>query len=199
MNKTYGRRAFLTFSAMGLASGLAGCLGGGPLTTFDLTTATQAAAPRRPNRTVIVDLPEAIQIYESERIVVREAGSVLSYLADSQWSDVLPALVQTRLLQTFRDAGISNIGRPSDPLDAEVILSTDIRAFELDTSVTPALARVSLAAQLVDEWDRRVIASRRFSADVPTASINASDVVAALNTALDSVIGEIVGWTGSRA
>ncbi|MCD7059405.1 ABC-type transport auxiliary lipoprotein family protein [Pelagibacterium xiamenense] len=199
MGKTYGRRAFLTLSAMGLTTALAGCFGARQLTTYDLTAAAQAAVPRRSNRTVIVDVPDAIQIYDSERIVVREPGGVLSYLADSQWSDVLPRLVQTRMLQSFRDAGVANIGAPSDPLDAEVILATDVRAFELDTSRGAAMARVSLAVRLVDDWDRRIIASQTFSADVPASSLNAPTVVAALNTALDSVIVELVAWTAARA
>ncbi|WP_404405607.1 ABC-type transport auxiliary lipoprotein family protein [Pelagibacterium halotolerans] len=199
MGQTYGRRAFLTLSAMGLTSALAGCFGVQKLTTYDLTAATQDVVPRRSNRTVIVDLPDAIQIYDSERIVVRETGGVLSYLADSQWSDTLPRLVQTRMLQSFRDAGVANIGRPSDPLDADVILSTDVRAFELDTTSGAAMARVSLAVRLVDDWNRRIIASQTFSADVPATNLNAPNVVAALNTALDAVLVEVVGWTAARA
>lgn len=201
MSNTIGRRAFLSTAAIGMAGTLAGCLslGGTPPVTYDLRPTVPQGVSRRSNRMVAIDTPEAIATYDSERIVVREAGGILSYLSESQWSDRLPVLVQTRMLQSFRDAGVSNIGRPRDPVVIDVILSTDIRAFELDTATGVPLARVALSVRLVDDRNRALMASRTFSADTQAASTNPVAVVAALNAALDTVLGEVVVWTAARA
>ncbi|MBN14657.1 MAG: hypothetical protein CMJ15_05480 [Pelagibacterium sp.] len=200
MRNKIGRRAFLSMSAIGLTSTLAGCLGLGASApvTYDLTPGAPGPVPRRSNRTIVVREPATTSTYDTQRIVVRQPGGVLSYLSESQWSDTLPLLVQTRMLQSFRDAGVTNIGRPTDPIALDVILSTDIRAFELDTSAGGAMARVALAIQLVSDRSRTVIASQTFSADVPSPSLDQANVVAALNTALDALLRQIVEWTAAR-
>lgn len=201
MQAKLGRRAFLTVSAMGVASTLTGCIGLGAVApvTYDLTPGAPQAVTRRSNRMVVVREPSTIATYDSERIVVREPGGILSYLRESQWSDRLPLLVQTRMLQAFRDAGVTNVGKPTDPVALDVILSTDIRAFELDTSAGAAMARVSLNVQLVDDRSRRVMANQNFSGEVPTTSLDQPTVVAALNAALDALLQQIVAWTAARA
>lgn len=200
MTTNLGRRTFLSVSAIGLTSALAGCVGLGATApvTYDLTPGSPQAVSRRSNRIIVVREPSTIATYDSQRIVVRQPGGVLSYLEDSQWSDRLPLLIQTRTLQAFRDAGITNIGRPTDPVALDVILSTDIRAFELDTSSGTALARVTLSIQLVNDRSRTVMASQQFSAELPTPSLNQATVVASLNSALDATLQQIVAWTASR-
>lgn len=200
MSAKIGRRAFLSISAIGLTATLGGCLGLGASApvTYDLTPGAPGPVPRRSNRTIVVREPSTISTYDTQRIVVRQPGGVLSYLSESQWSDTLPLLVQTRMLQSFRDAGVTNIGRPTDPIALDVILSTDIRAFELDTTSGGAVARVALAIQLVSDRSRTVIASQTFSADVPSPSLDQANVVAALNSALDALLRQIVEWTAAR-
>src|SRR5690554_5591728 len=201
MHAKLGRRGFLSVSAIGLTSALTGCIGLGASApvTYDLVPGSSGPVARRSNSVIVVREPSTIATYDSQRIVVRQPGGVLSYLQDSQWSDRLPLLVQTRMLQAFRDAGITNIGKPTDPVALDVILSTDIRAFELDTSSGQALAKVGLTIQLVNDRSRTVMASQPFSADVVSPSTSQVNVVAALNVALDTVLKEIVTWTAARA
>ncbi|GGA35974.1 ABC-type transport auxiliary lipoprotein family protein [Pelagibacterium lentulum] len=200
MSRNLSRRTVLGFSAAGLAASLAGCLGAPtPLVTYDLIASAQAASTsRRLNRAVLVVEPDAIETYDTNRIVVREPGSILSYLPDAQWSDRLPRLIQTRMVQSFQDAGVTNIGRPSDQIDANLALAADIRAFEVNAG-QERLATVTLAVRLVDDWNRRILAAQSFSASVPLGNLNAPTVVAGLNQALDTVIAQIVAWTASRA
>src|SRR5690554_439284 len=199
MHAKWGRRGFLSVSAIGLTSALTGCIGLGASApvTYDLVPGSSGPVARRSNSVIVVREPSTIATYDSQRIVVRQPGGVLSYLSESQWSDTLPLLVQTRMLHAFRDAGVINIGKPTDPIALDVILSTDIRAFELDTSSGAPLARVALAIQLVNDRSRTVVASQTFSADVPAASLQQPAVVAALNAALDALLSQIVGWTTS--
>lgn len=191
------RRAFLTMTATGTAGLLAACTGGSALVTYDLVAGATAPLARRSNRTVLISVPEAIQTYDTDRIVAREAGGVLSYLPTAQWSDSLPQLIQTRLLQAFQNAGVSNVGRTTDPLNPDRVLASDIRAFELDLTAGQQ-AVVSLNVRLVDDWNRRIVASSAFAATVPVTGTSAAQAVPALNAALNEVIDEIVRWTVSH-
>src|SRR5690606_24412916 len=152
MRNPVSRRAFLSLSAATAAVTLAGCsFTGRPPFTYDLMAVEAGEAlRRRTNRTVLITEPTAIGVYDSQRIVVREPGGVLSYLPEAQLSDRLPLLLRTRLVQSFEERGVNNIARSGDRVNIEIALATDVRAFELDTRLGP-VAVVTLSARLVDE------------------------------------------------
>ncbi|MGV8854939.1 MAG: ABC-type transport auxiliary lipoprotein family protein [Devosia sp.] len=192
------RRAFMVFGASALTLGLAGCLGAAPPVTFDLSSAHLAPMRRRSSRVVVITLPVTVQTYDSQRVVVRDVGNVLSYLPDAQLSDTLPRLVQTRLLQTFQSANFPNIGRPDDQLRVDVTLATELQAFEIDVS-TGNLATVTINAKLVDEARGIIFASKNFTATQAAAVDPAAAAIAGLDGALQQVMAEILQWTAQTA
>jgi cholesterol transport system auxiliary component len=192
------RRTFLTLSAAGLTTVLAACMGARPPITYDLQpTRRTGPVQRRTSRTIVVTEPQVIQTYDTERVVVRDGGGVLSYLPEAQWSDRLPRLIQTRLLQSFEDSQFPNIGRPTDQLQAEVALAMDVRAFELDVSTGNAV--VTMSARMIDDVNRRIISNRSFTGSVPLTSLNAAPAIAALDGALAQVIDQMMVWAAQNA
>lgn len=196
MSRTLSRRAFLLSSAAFAAAAVSGCsLVSAPPITFDLMGVQPAdRLSRRTNRTILILEPTAIDTYNSQRIVVRDQGIILAYLPEAQWSDTLPALLRTRMQQSFEDRGVPNIARSGDRVNVEIALATDIRAFELDTR-EGAQAVVTISARLVDEVARRVLATRVFTTRVPVASTDSGTVVASLDAAMRDVINQIMVWT----
>ena len=192
------RRAFLVFGTSALTLGLAGCLAATPPITYDLTSASQVPMRRRSSRVVVITLPVAVQTYDTQRVVVRDIGNVLSYLPEAQLSDTLPRLVQTRLLQTFQASNFPNIGRPDDQLSVDITLATELQAFEIDAS-QGNLATVTINAKLVDERRGMIFASRNFTATQPAATDPAAAAIAGLDTALRQVMAEILVWTAETA
>lgn len=197
IDKRLGRRAFVGIAAGGLTSLLAGCFGPRPLVTYDLTLAGLAPVRQRAGRMVVVTEPDAVQTYVTDRMVVRQPGDILSYLPDAQWSDSLPSLIQTRVVQAFGDSGVINVGRPSDQLAFEVVLATDIRAFDIDLTAGQQ-AVVTLAARLIDDIDRRVIAYRTFTTSAPVAELEGFYAAQAFDVALNKVLREIIAWTAAN-
>lgn len=192
------RRLFLTAGASALTLTLAGCFAGTPPLTYDLTSSAQAPVRRRSSRIVVVTLPEVVQTYDTQRVVVREPGNVLSYLPEAQWSDTLPRLIQTRMLQTFEESRFPNIGRPDDQLNVDVTLATEVREFEINVA-GETTANVTLSAKLVDENNRRIYANEVFSASVPARVSPTSGAISALDAALQDVMGQIVVWAAKTA
>ena len=196
---TMHRRRFLK-SLVGVAGlSLPGCMTGTPPATFDLASTQAVSAKRRAvSNTIVVAMPDTIKTLETERILVREKGGELSFLPGAQWSDTLPRLIQTRLIQSFENADIRNVGRPSDKLAATLAVLLDIRAFELDAS-SNTQAVVSIGAKLVNERSGKVIASQIFSAQQPASFTPTSNATAALDLALGRVLTDIVSWAAKRA
>lgn len=192
------RRLALAGGTALLATMAAGCATTLAPITYDLAPGNFEPVRRRSSRTVVIILPKAVSTYDTERLVVRQPGGVLSYLPEAQWSDRLPRLLQTRLLHTFEDAGFANVGRPDDQLAVDVTLATEIRAFEIDVSGAPT-AVVSLSAKLVDERQGSVSPTKTFEARLPASAETGAAAVAGLDAALRDVARQILLWTAQEA
>jgi ABC-type uncharacterized transport system auxiliary subunit len=181
-----------------LAVFVAGCsaLGGskGPPPTFDLTAPQHFPhALRAPRGQLVIPDATAIGPLDTDKIVVRPAEGELAALADVQWSERLPRLVQVRAIQTFENAKrMRAVGRPSDRIVADYQLLLDIRAFEI--LVTGPAAEVIIAAKIVGDRSGRIVAGRVFQARVPASATQGPPAVAALDAAWGKVAVEIVLW-----
>lgn len=175
---------------------LAGCAGSAP-TTFDLVAPTDTLGPRSSRGQLVVSEPAAPTAYDSERIVVRPRPTELAYLTGAQWSERLPALIQSRIIQTFENSAmLRSVGRPGEHIDAAVTLESDIRAFEID--VAKGVARVEISAKLVTDPAGKVIAAQVFSGQAPAKDSKGAEATAALNAALAQVLRQMVAWAAGR-
>ncbi len=156
-------RPLVALAASGIvALGLAGC--GSfeqPPTTFDLTVPEGARQASPGGRLLVVAEPVALQTLESDRIVVRSADGTVTFLPGVQWADRLPRLLQSRMVQSFENAGRS-VGRAGNGLSADVALTSDIRFFGVRTEGSPQ-AVVEISAKLVSS-DGRIERARVFRA-----------------------------------
>jgi cholesterol transport system auxiliary component len=162
---------------------------------YDLSAADGSFAARAARRGQLVVLePTAILPADSERIVIRTGPDAVAYLTGAQWTDQLPVLVQTRLIETFENAHLLRaVGRPG--MVADYNLRTDIRRFEVD--VTKAEALVEMSAKLIGS-SGRILAGKIFSATASAARDDATTVTRALDAALAEVMREIVTWTAPQ-
>jgi cholesterol transport system auxiliary component len=177
--------------------GLAAC-GTPPAATFDLIAPPISKSLPGRSQVVVVE-PAALQLINSDRIIVRPKDGQVSYLSGAQWADRLPSLIQARLIQTFENGHrVGSVGRPEDKLTADATLVTEIRTFEIDAS-QGSTAVVEIAARLVNEGTGRIVSAQLFKASVPAAGTSGPQASAALDTALQSVLRDIVVWVSARA
>jgi cholesterol transport system auxiliary component len=146
---------------------------------------------------LLVDLPQAPAGVDTARIALTRAPFSLDYYADSEWTDRVPALVQTALLASFENSkAITAIDRESISLRADFILKTEIRHFEaVSDGSAPPTVWVAMTARLVAMPQREIITQASFERRVPAAANEVPAVVAAFNAAADAVIKDIVVWT----
>jgi cholesterol transport system auxiliary component len=167
--------------------------------TFNLLPAQVASVPpSRLGGQVMVAAPSAIRALDTERILVSSPGGRISYFSDAAWSDRLPRLVHSRLVEALQDSGAFRaVLTTQDRVDGDFAIATEIRAFQLDVDNGNTAATVKIFAKILDERRGKVLATREFSARVPAGKDDAAASVAALQDGFSRVAGELVRWAAS--
>jgi cholesterol transport system auxiliary component len=165
-----------------------------PPQTYDLTALPASIkSSGAKNSQIIIYEPNVIALYDTERVVIKGINQGFTYLPNTQWADRLPKLVQSRLIQSFENTSrYKSVGRPSDHINAGILLTTEIRAFEISEDTREAVVEIS--AKLVGQNSGRIETTRIFISRAPVASIDSVGSTAALDVALQSALSQIVNW-----
>lgn len=186
------RRAVLVGAG---ALALGGCGGGAAPETFDLSALPRGTAGGRLRGQLVVSEPVATAALDSDRIVVRPTPDAVAYLKGAQWSDRLPRLVQTRLVQSLENARLLRaVGRPGDRIQADYILDSELRRFEIDIAAGQAVAEITV--KLVTAAGGRIVAGDVVSATAPGSADSGGAAQQGLDAALAQALTRIVGWVG---
>jgi cholesterol transport system auxiliary component len=189
------RRHCLIAAVLGSAGLLTGCGGGPAPVTFDLTAPRQGLRRSGGRQVIIVSEPTAVFALDSERIMVRSRTGEITYLPRAQWSDRLPRLVQTRIVQTFENAGRTAVARPGDRLNGAFQLVLDMRAFEIREASREAV--VEIAAKLANAGSGSIRTARLFTASSAVGTIDGPGASTALDQALATVLSDLSGWAAA--
>lgn len=146
---------------------------------------------------LVVAQPEAGQLLDDDRIVVRPTPGSVQVYQDASWSDPVPDLLQTALVRGFEDsARILAVGRPGAALSSDYLLHTDLRAFDAVYAQPGSVqAEIEVFAKLVRNSDGKVVAAQRFRETQPASGEAVPLVVDAFSVALSRASGKIVAWT----
>ena len=196
-------RRFCLLCAALMLTALGGCLSlikePDPIATYSLRPETVADDGwKSADWALTVIRPNTSAFLDTNRIAVRPEPNVLQVYKGANWSDTLPDLVQTAVVEGFENSGkIKTVSRQNSGVPAEVALLLDIREFEAvyaPGARIPA-ASIRIHAKLLQYPSNRVIAIRTFSTDVPAASKRIPDVIQAFEQGMVRINGEIVGWS----
>lgn len=156
-----------------------------------------ANLPHLPTQ-ILVDAPLAPAGLDSPRIALSRSAVSIDYFADSEWTERVPLLVQTALLESFENSGaIAAIDRESMGLRADFILKTEIRHFEAlyDSPNGAPEVWVAIIARLVNPSGRDIVAHASFERRERAAANDIGRIVLAFDEALGAVMADIVAWT----
>lgn len=190
------------FSLLLLAS-LSACsltdLAGEPPSLYQLTapkSASEAAASVLKDQ-LLIDVPMASAGIDSPRVALKQADGTLGYFRDVSWTDRVPVMYQTLLVDSFDNSGrLPAVGRENVGLRADYLLKTDLASFEADyTNGKPPLVRVSLRTKLIVMPRRIIVANQGFAAEVKAEGEEMAQISEAFQQASDQVLRQLVVWT----
>ncbi|MGQ3674105.1 ABC-type transport auxiliary lipoprotein family protein [Xanthobacter sp. TB0139] len=178
----------------GLVLSVAAC-GSMPVPTYNLSAPGDFSAGGRGRGQLVVAMPSALAVLNTDKIVVEPGGGQVAYLGNAQWVDQLPPLLQARIIQSFENgSNLRRVARPGDGVTADYQLLTDIRAFGLHMTEEGPRAVVEVSAKVVNNRSGAITAAKVFKASVPAASTSGEAVTQALDTASDEVLVSLVSW-----
>jgi phospholipid/cholesterol/gamma-HCH transport system substrate-binding protein len=145
------------------------------------------------NIQVTIADPTALAALDSEKIQRAMPGGATAALADAQWSDTLPKLLQMKIMRGFEDGNaFAGISRPLEALSADFQLLVDIRTFQLIASPKEAV-EVEFAGKILDAKGR-IVATQVFAASALVDGEGTAAGVAALNHAFLKAASEFMTW-----
>lgn len=173
------------------------------LDAFTLSPAAFEAPQAAGSRHLVVELPTSAGALATDRILIKPIPFQAQYLPDGRWSEPAPSLVQTLLVASFQNAGgFRLVGRDGAGLMPDYTLMTEVQEFQAEPSGlgTDALTvKVAFMMTLIRESDRRIVTSRRFGSTAEVASADSFPLLAGFDSALQTVLQEVVIWTMAQA
>lgn len=151
-----------------------------------------------PEGQLVVPEPDVVgSVFNDQVAVVTPAGARSTALV-AKWPDTLSRVVQSRVVQSFENAGyLKVVGHQPDMFKADYQLLIDLRSFQIVASQSPT-AEIAFSAKIIGE-SGQILGARLFSASVPASLSDAASAAEALNRAFDKVIGDLVAWTCKTA
>ena len=181
----------------GIVDGLARLAGAGaakPSGNAILTAPTDfppLATP--PAKQLIVARPTDVVALETQRILVQTGSTIALGFPDVQWSDSTPLILQSKLVESFENAGLQKVGSDASGLTADYTLLIELRAFQIVAGDAPT-AEIDFTAKLTDA-SGAIVATKRFRETAPVAAMQADDAIAAFDKAFGAAAHALVDWT----
>jgi cholesterol transport system auxiliary component len=182
------RRGGFHAQAAAICAGLALAACSSPRETFDLASVS-SGRPRAHGAAISIAEPHASAVIDSNRFVIRGEGGELNYLADAQWSDTVPRLVQTRLIDRLNARGLDAV-HPGG--GAALRLSTELRRFEIDSGAEAAI--VEIFARLTNDKDGALVGEKVILGEAPAPHTLGPDAARAYEAALDLAADRLAAW-----
>lgn len=140
--------------------------------------------------------PKASRILSTPRIAVVPQGNEISAYRGARWSDIAPVLLRDRLIEGFqRDGRFASVSHEDDNLPADIILHSDLRAFQSVYVDGAPQVLIRLDTHLIDPASHRPMASKRFEVRQDSAAPDVESVVNAFGLASDQLSSELIAWT----
>lgn len=190
MMQTFRKMSIL----LAVAALLSACVLGGADKRYRLIApqieAGDAVSSEDSGLTLAIARPQADRTRDSTRILVRR-DHVLMPWPGAAWIDRAPSLVQD-LLVAYLDGRVATVGRYGS-LPADYRLELVITRFELADRADGLQADVAVVARLF-EASGRLLATTRAEDRTPASGTSLEDAVAAMETGMSQVFGELADW-----
>jgi len=143
-----------------------------------------------------IDIPMSEPSLDTSRIAITFGPHQRDYLAEGEWPDRLPKVIQEVFLENLSERwGGKHVNRSSVGLQTTYVLLSEIQDFSLYYLETgcPEI-RLKLQLRLVDFQNRRVIAAQTFYEQIPLQSYRMTDIVVSFNQALTVLLEKASTW-----
>lgn len=153
------------------------------------------SGPARADLVIAIAEPTAPRELSGARLVVAQTDGRITYVAQAQWVDGAPALLQSLWVETLERSGkVKAAVRAGDGVRAGCEIAWDLHGFEgRDAGRDGFSARVAISVKAVDPINREVRAQQSFESAIPAARGRAA-LAGSLGEAAREVVREASQW-----
>jgi cholesterol transport system auxiliary component len=158
---------------------------------------------------LLVEVPVSAAGLNTARIAARHSPIELNYIGAANWTDFVPRMVQSLLVESFENSGkIVGVGREAIGLRSDYLLKTEVREFQAEFDGTkigsakatiaqesPPEVRVRINAKLIKMPQRSIIASQTFENLVKSDENSMDSIIRTFDDALGKALKDIVVWS----
>lgn len=162
---------------------------------FDLKVPEFEKASRNVTEwSLTISEPTILLALNTDKLQEKMENGSLSSFGELRWTDNLPNLFQTKIIQTFENAGFYNsVLRPEETLDSDYRLTLDIRSFHYRGYGSKAVV-IDMVAKLLNA-DGVVFSSKHFKAEEKVVLVGEAAVIARFNSLYARMAKELVNWS----
>ncbi len=142
---------------------------------------------------VLIPRPSTAPGLDTAQIATRFPGLRLDYYAGAQWGSAVSGMVQAAMIETLQGSGrLQSVQGDLGRFRSTHVLDLEVRRLEADyTAGGVPVARVTLAATLGRQSDRRATASWTVSTEVRASENRLGAVILALDAAFAQAATEV--------
>ncbi|HUN40283.1 MAG TPA: ABC-type transport auxiliary lipoprotein family protein [Acetobacteraceae bacterium] len=152
-----------------------------------------------PRGNLAIAMPNAPQNLDTDRIALTRGATRFEYFADSTWTDRVPAMLQTLLVEAFESDGrVANVWTEQDSMTAGYRLQTAVRAFTArynSAAASPPVAEVSLDLRLIHMPEQKAAGRILITEQQDATQNDLGSVVRAFDVATGKALNRCVQWT----
>lgn len=192
-------RGKLLWGGLVIASCLGGCTsffeGDAPLPLYTLKSPSIVVRPVVTS-SLAVELPVSDMSLDTSRIAVTPALYRRDYLAEGEWSDRLPQVVQDLLVDAFSQRwGGQYVTRSGVGLQVKHLLQTELQDFSVYNLGCSPYIQIKMLFKIVDFQQRRVLSAHSFCERVPVRGDSSlCTIVEAFNRGMQILLEKAILW-----
>lgn len=143
-----------------------------------------------------IDMPLSEASLDTQRIALTPSPYERDYIADGQWPDRLPKIIQEVLLEGLSERwGEASVSRMSSGLQATSLLQTEVHDFSVYYLNTEhPEVHLKIAFKVVDLRARKVWMGKVFSVKEPICLVSMKGIVEAFNKGLHKLLQQAMLW-----
>lgn len=198
------RNAFITLALVGLAGCVTVFPDADPVNLYRLQAeAPPARGPAAATRLSLLSSPTRFNAAAATDRIMTVTDGQVAYLAGARWASPAPVLFDEALSRAFESGAVeTRLVGYDGAAQARHILRLEVREFAAtyQAGAAPApVVRLRATASIVRRQDGMLISERMFDVGTPADANRVSTVVAAFDSALGQLLGEVVAWADETA
>lgn len=146
---------------------------------------------------LIINRPSAESLWNTHRLSLLKSPHFIDYYAGLSWTDKLPIVLQTLLVETFeKTKTFESVERTPLGSGPKYVLMTEIRSFSANyRQGIPPVIEIALKVDLFDPKIRRILKSGFLTAKTKATADTVDGIVAAFTQATHEILQKFVMWT----